>query len=71
MEIYNENISDLLAGRDPKNRSLTIREDQSGAVYVGDLKEECANCEKNVSVSVMVVLYVAASLFFLESSTYH
>ncbi|XP_050697310.1 centromere-associated protein E-like [Eriocheir sinensis] len=48
MEIYNENISDLLAGRDPKNRSLTIREDQSGLVYVADLKEECANCEKNL-----------------------
>ena len=48
MEIYNENISDLLAGRDTKGRSLSIREDQSGAVYVGDLKEECANCEEQV-----------------------
>lgn len=48
MEIYNENISDLLAGRDSKNKSLPIREDQSGSVYVADLKEECANCEEKV-----------------------
>ncbi|KAK8384035.1 hypothetical protein O3P69_016041 [Scylla paramamosain] len=48
MEIYNENISDLLAGQDTKGRSLNIREDLSGAVYVGDLKEEYANCEEQL-----------------------
>ena len=53
MEIYNENISDLL-GRETKGRSLSIREDPSGAVYVADLKEEYANCEEQVSTTFKV-----------------
>lgn len=61
MEIYNENISDLLAGRDTKNRSLAIREDHTGLVYVADLKEECANCEKNVSDRVISALDILCS----------
>lgn len=49
MEIYNENITDLLVGRSSRGKSLNIREDISGAVYVADLKEECVNCEESVS----------------------
>ena len=52
MEIYNENISDLLAGRDTRGRSLSIREDLSGTVYVGDLSEECSNCEEQVGLGM-------------------
>ncbi|KAG0720849.1 Centromere-associated protein E [Chionoecetes opilio] len=52
MEIYNENISDLLAGRDPKGRSLTVREDQTGTLYVAELKEEIANCEDQLLATV-------------------
>lgn len=50
MEIYNENITDLLAGRETRSKSLSVREDASGIVYVADLKEVCANCEENVSI---------------------
>ena len=44
LEIYNENIADLLAGRSniPGNKGLAVREDSSGATYVADLKEEYA-----------------------------
>ncbi|KAK4309435.1 hypothetical protein Pmani_018932 [Petrolisthes manimaculis] len=48
MEIYNENISDLIAEREKRGKSLSIREDTSGSVYVTDLKEECVNCEENL-----------------------
>ncbi|XP_045105191.1 kinesin-like protein KIN-7I [Portunus trituberculatus] len=48
MEIYNENISDILVGRDARGRSLNIREDISGTVYVADLSEECSNCEEQL-----------------------
>ncbi|XP_071538480.1 LOW QUALITY PROTEIN: uncharacterized protein [Panulirus ornatus] len=48
MEIYNENITDLLADRDSRGKSLNVREDTSGAVYVADLKEECINCEEGL-----------------------
>ncbi|KAK3892880.1 hypothetical protein Pcinc_003281 [Petrolisthes cinctipes] len=47
MEIYNENISDLIAERERRGKSLSVREDTSGSVYVADLKEECVNCEEN------------------------
>lgn len=50
MEIYNENITDLLASRESRGKSLSVREDISGNVYVADLKEECVNCEESVSV---------------------
>lgn len=49
MEIYNENITDLLASRESRGKSLSVREDISGNVYVADLKEECVNCEESVS----------------------
>lgn len=48
MEIYNENISDLLVGWDTKGCSFSVREDQSVVVYVANLKEECANCEEQL-----------------------
>lgn len=49
MEIYNENITDLLVGREKRGKPLSVREDMSGFVYVADLKEECVNCQENVS----------------------
>ncbi|XP_069980737.1 centromere-associated protein E [Penaeus vannamei] len=48
MEIYNENITDLLASRESRGKSLSVREDISGNVYVADLKEECVNCEESL-----------------------
>lgn len=48
MEINNENISDLLVGWDTRGHSLNICEDLSGAVYMADLKEEYANCQKQL-----------------------
>ncbi|XP_045615052.1 centromere-associated protein E isoform X2 [Procambarus clarkii] len=48
MEIYNENITDLLASRDQRLKSLAVREDVSGAVFVADLKEECVNSEEKL-----------------------
>ncbi|XP_076050330.1 uncharacterized protein LOC143030935 [Oratosquilla oratoria] len=41
MEIYNENITDLLGGKECRNKGLSIREDGAGIVYVADLKEMC------------------------------
>uniref|UniRef100_UPI00398F5893 centromere-associated protein E n=1 Tax=Pristiophorus japonicus TaxID=55135 RepID=UPI00398F5893 len=38
MEIYNESVSDLLAG--PKGRPLEVREDMERTIYVADLTEE-------------------------------
>ncbi|XP_041041231.1 centromere-associated protein E-like [Carcharodon carcharias] len=40
MEIYNESVSDLLAG--PKRRPLEVREDMERIVYVANLTEELA-----------------------------
>lgn len=48
MEINNENISYLLVGWDTRGHSLNICEDLSGAVYMADLKEEYANCQKQL-----------------------
>ncbi|KAF2363033.1 Kinesin motor domain [Trinorchestia longiramus] len=47
MEIYNEQIADLLLGRSniPGNKGLAVREDTSGNIYVVDLKEECVTDE--------------------------
>lgn len=44
VEIYNQIISDLLAGQDTTAQYLNNQEDQSGAMCVHDLKE-CTNCE--------------------------
>ncbi|KAA0202013.1 hypothetical protein HAZT_HAZT006534 [Hyalella azteca] len=45
MEIYNEQIADLLVGRSniPGNKGLVVREDTSGNIHVPDLREECVN----------------------------
>lgn len=50
MEIYNENIADLLVGRSniPGNKGLNVREDGSGNIYVADLKEEVVTGEAQV-----------------------
>ena len=64
MEIYNENIADLLAGRSniPGNKGLSVREDQSGVTFVADLKEEYVTDGSGVSLLVycwvrIIVLY--------------
>lgn len=51
MEIYNENISDLLIGRSgiSGNKGLNVREDASGTIYVAELTEECVTDEGEVS----------------------
>ncbi|KZV26325.1 Phragmoplast-associated kinesin-related protein isoform 1 [Dorcoceras hygrometricum] len=46
LEIYNEQITDLL---DPSQKNLQIREDVNSGVYVENLTEECVSSMKNVS----------------------
>ncbi|XP_051133503.1 kinesin-like protein KIN-12B [Andrographis paniculata] len=46
LEIYNEQITDLL---DPSQKNLQIREDVKAGVYVENLREECASCMEDVS----------------------
>ncbi|KAL9240082.1 hypothetical protein vseg_014342 [Gypsophila vaccaria] len=45
LEIYNEQITDLL---DPTQKNLQIREDVKSGVYVENLKEECVSTVKDV-----------------------
>ncbi|KAL0382866.1 UNVERIFIED_CONTAM: Kinesin-like protein KIN-12B [Sesamum calycinum] len=46
LEIYNEQITDLL---DPSQKNLQIREDVKTGVYVENLREECVSSMKDVS----------------------
>ncbi|KAL1535673.1 TRAFAC class myosin-kinesin ATPase superfamily [Salvia divinorum] len=46
LEIYNEQITDLL---DPSQKNLQIREDSKTGVYVENLREECVSSMKDVS----------------------
>ncbi|KAK2988080.1 hypothetical protein RJ640_024708, partial [Escallonia rubra] len=46
LEIYNEQITDLL---DPSQRNLQIREDVKTGVYVENLTEECVSTMKDVT----------------------
>ncbi|KAF9669495.1 hypothetical protein SADUNF_Sadunf14G0113400 [Salix dunnii] len=46
LEIYNEQITDLL---DPSQRNLQIREDMRTGVYVENLREECVFTMKDVT----------------------
>ncbi|KAL1562158.1 TRAFAC class myosin-kinesin ATPase superfamily [Salvia divinorum] len=46
LEIYNEQITDLL---DPSQKNLQIREDAKTGVYVESLREECVSSMKDVS----------------------
>ncbi|KAA8527878.1 hypothetical protein F0562_035253 [Nyssa sinensis] len=46
LEIYNEQITDLL---DPSQRNLQIREDVKSGVYVENLTEECVSTMKDVT----------------------
>ncbi|KAL3641664.1 TRAFAC class myosin-kinesin ATPase superfamily [Castilleja foliolosa] len=46
LEIYNEQITDLL---DPSQKNLQIREDVKTGVYVENLSEECVTSMKDVS----------------------
>ncbi|GER27847.1 phragmoplast-associated kinesin-related protein, partial [Striga asiatica] len=46
LEIYNEQITDLL---DPSQKNLQIREDAKMGVYVENLREECVTSMKDVS----------------------
>ncbi|KAK6146279.1 hypothetical protein DH2020_020148 [Rehmannia glutinosa] len=46
LEIYNEQITDLL---DPSQKNLQIREDVKTGVYVENLREECVTSMKDVS----------------------
>ncbi|CAL4123100.1 unnamed protein product, partial [Meganyctiphanes norvegica] len=46
MEIYNENITDLLATGLARTKNLSVREEASGQVYVADLTEELCNNEE-------------------------
>ncbi|XP_057773195.1 kinesin-like protein KIN-12B [Salvia miltiorrhiza] len=46
LEIYNEQITDLL---DPSQKNLQIREDAKTGVYVENLREECVSSMKDVS----------------------
>ncbi|EPS69859.1 hypothetical protein M569_04902, partial [Genlisea aurea] len=50
LEIYNEQITDLL---DPGQKSLQIREDVKTGVYVENLREECVSSMKDVSQLLM------------------
>ncbi|XP_052208701.1 kinesin-like protein KIN-12B isoform X2 [Diospyros lotus] len=50
LEIYNEQITDLL---DPSQRNLQIREDVKSGVYVENLTEECVSTMKDVKQILM------------------
>ncbi|XP_009627869.1 kinesin-like protein KIN-12B [Nicotiana tomentosiformis] len=50
LEIYNEQITDLL---DPSQRNLQIREDVRTGVYVENLTEECVSTMKDVTKLLM------------------
>ncbi|KAK4373858.1 hypothetical protein RND71_004535 [Anisodus tanguticus] len=50
LEIYNEQITDLL---DPSQRNLQIREDVRTGVYVENLTEECVSSMKDVTKLLM------------------
>ncbi|XP_075512067.1 kinesin-like protein KIN-12B [Primulina tabacum] len=50
LEIYNEQITDLL---DPSQKNLQIREDVNSGVYVENLTEECVSSMKDVSQLLM------------------
>ncbi|XP_073047561.1 kinesin-like protein KIN-12A [Primulina eburnea] len=52
LEIYNEQITDLL---DPSQKNLQIREDVNSGVYVENLTEECVSSMKDVSQLLMKV----------------
>ncbi|KAL8481040.1 hypothetical protein ACS0TY_026994 [Phlomoides rotata] len=50
LEIYNEQITDLL---DPSQKNLQIREDVKTGVYVENLREECVSSMQDVSQLLM------------------
>ncbi|CAL5385216.1 unnamed protein product [Camellia sinensis] len=50
LEIYNEQITDLL---DPSQRNLQIREDVNSGVYVENLTKECVSTMKDVTQLLM------------------
>ncbi|KAJ8530787.1 hypothetical protein K7X08_023668 [Anisodus acutangulus] len=71
LEIYNEQITDLL---DPSQRSLQIREDVRTGVYVENLTEECVSTMKDVTKLLMKGLSnrrIGATSINAESSRSH
>lgn len=68
MEIYNEQIADLLVGRSsiPGNKGLAVREDTSGNIHVVDLKEECVTDESKVyALPNTYVLHILVSFMYI------
>ena len=57
MEIYNEQIADLLSG-EASQKSLVVREDQYGNICVAELKEEFVTDANDVR------LYITSSYLF-------
>ncbi|KAL8120951.1 kinesin-like protein KIN-12B [Apium graveolens] len=71
LEIYNEQITDLL---DPTQRNLQIREDVKTGVYVENLREECVCTMKDVTKLLMKGLSnrrIGATSINTESSRSH
>ncbi|PHT39433.1 Kinesin-like protein KIN12B [Capsicum baccatum] len=71
LEIYNEQITDLL---DPSQRNLQIREDVRTGVYVDNLTEECVSTMKDVVKLLMKGLSnrrIGATSINAESSRSH
>uniref|UniRef100_A0A164T324 Kinesin motor domain-containing protein n=1 Tax=Daucus carota subsp. sativus TaxID=79200 RepID=A0A164T324_DAUCS len=71
LEIYNEQITDLL---DPTQRNLQIREDVKTGVYVENLREECVSTMKDVTKLLMKGLSnrrIGATSINTESSRSH
>ncbi|KAH6770100.1 phragmoplast-associated kinesin-related protein [Perilla frutescens var. hirtella] len=71
LEIYNEQITDLL---DPSQKNLQIREDVKTGVYVENLREECVSSMKDVSQLLMKGLSnrkTSATCVNAESSRSH
>ncbi|TMX02738.1 hypothetical protein EJD97_020165 [Solanum chilense] len=71
LEIYNEQITDLL---DPSQRNLQLREDVRTGVYVENLTEECVSTMKDVTKLLMKGLSnrrIGATSINAESSRSH
>ncbi|XP_060180872.1 kinesin-like protein KIN-12B isoform X1 [Lycium barbarum] len=71
LEIYNEQITDLL---DPSQRNLQIREDVRTGVYVENLTEECVSTMKDVTKLLVKGLSnrrIGATSINAESSRSH
>lgn len=71
LEIYNEQITDLL---DPSQKNLQIREDVKTGVYVENLREECVSSMKDVLQLLMKGLShrkTSATCVNAESSRSH